>query len=110
MSSKSIYMIESLVSGCSIGAYAGTSKLDALDAMARIAGYTDYLALCDEHPSENNPLEVSEMDMSADRVSKLMIEAMQAGDHRQVAACERALSGDIDALCDCANAILHGRG
>ena len=41
------YTISDAVSGLVLGVYEGTSKDDALDTMARDAGYEDYFDVCE---------------------------------------------------------------
>ena len=41
------YTISNAVSGHCLGIYEGTSRDDALDTLARAAGYVDYAEACD---------------------------------------------------------------
>jgi hypothetical protein len=41
------YTISNAISGAVLGVYEGTSKDDALDTMARDAGYEDYFDACE---------------------------------------------------------------
>lgn len=42
------YTISNTVSGHFLGVYEGTSRDDALDSLARAAGYADYQDYCEE--------------------------------------------------------------
>ena len=60
------YQIENLDSGHVFGIYEGGSKKEALDALARDAGYEDYEDMCEVtpvRPGEISVKEVSEEEM-----------------------------------------------
>ena len=46
------YTISNAVSGHCLGIFDGTSKDDALDALARDAGYADYAEACEAAPDD----------------------------------------------------------
>ena len=46
------YIIENTLSGVVLGDYEGQTPADALDAMARDAGYSDYAQACEVAPAE----------------------------------------------------------
>jgi hypothetical protein len=53
-----LYRIENTHSGIVLGDYEAESAAEALDAMARDAGYQDYADLEDRVPSEPGAIEV----------------------------------------------------
>ncbi len=54
-----IYTITNIVSGTNLGTYVADSEADALNAMARDAGYADYRTACEVAPTLNGEVEVS---------------------------------------------------
>lgn len=44
------YLITNTISGVELGVYEGNTESEALDAMARDAGYSDYAECCDVAP------------------------------------------------------------
>ena len=55
------FKITNLVSGTEIGVYEGKTKEEALDAMARDAGYADWAHSCAVAPVAEGELEVAEI-------------------------------------------------
>jgi len=55
------YKITNTVSGADLGTYEAEGKAQALDAMARDAGYDTYEALCLEVPALEGEIKVSEV-------------------------------------------------
>lgn len=55
------YMIENTKSGRVIGQYDASSQADALEVMARDAGYSDYAACCEVAPVADDEIRVTEM-------------------------------------------------
>lgn len=55
------YRITNTVSGLVLGFYEGTDEADALDTMARDAGYADHDAACDVATVEDGELSVVEV-------------------------------------------------
>jgi hypothetical protein len=55
------FEITNTLSGINLGIYEGTTAADALDAMARDAGYEDYTAACDVAPHTEGELLVTEI-------------------------------------------------
>lgn len=53
------YEISNTISGASLGVYDAASEAEALDAMAREAGYQDYASLCEVVPAEDGEIVVS---------------------------------------------------
>lgn len=53
------YEISNTISGANLGVYDAASVTEALDAMARDAGYQDYASLCEEVPAEQGEILVS---------------------------------------------------
>jgi hypothetical protein len=56
------YQITNRISGEILGVYRGISEDDALDAMARDAGYADYAACCAAAPAEEGEIQITEME------------------------------------------------
>jgi hypothetical protein len=52
------YRITNIVSGLVLGIYPGANQAEALDAMARDAGYADYGAACEVAPAMEGEIEV----------------------------------------------------
>jgi hypothetical protein len=52
------YQIENVRSGVVLGVYKASSEADALDAMARDAGYADYEEACEVAPTFENEISV----------------------------------------------------
>ncbi len=48
--------------------------------------------------------------ITAAQIRKLSIEAAEAGDLDQVAVCERALTGDVEAQAECQRVIEYAAG
>lgn len=61
------WKIENRVSGVNLGVYEGPTQGDALDAMARDAGYRDYAEACEVtgESIENEDLDITEIDVLA---------------------------------------------
>jgi hypothetical protein len=57
------YNITNAVSGLGLGLYGGATEAEALDAMARVAGYRDYEHCCDVVPDGSDELIVEEVDV-----------------------------------------------
>lgn len=55
------YQIENLDSGIILGVYEGASARGALDALARDAGYRDYVHMSDEVPARPGSISVKEV-------------------------------------------------
>lgn len=53
------YTIENTRSGVVFGEYEGTSEADALDSMARDAGYADYAKCCEVAPVADGEIVVT---------------------------------------------------
>lgn len=53
------FQIENTASGIVLGIYEGENEETALDALARDAGYTSYLALCQEIPARDGEIAVT---------------------------------------------------
>lgn len=53
------YSIENTISGVVLGEYEANSEAEALDAMARDAGYTDYAAACKVAPTVEGEIKVT---------------------------------------------------
>lgn len=66
------YQIENLYSGHVFGIYEGGSKKEALDALARDAGYEDYEDMCEVAPVR--PGEISVKEVSLEVVSTEIID------------------------------------
>lgn len=60
MSSAKTWTIENTTSGLVLGTYEGATAADALDAMARDAGYRDYADLQAQVPAEDGEIIVTE--------------------------------------------------
>ncbi len=56
------YRIENTISGAILGDYEGETEADALNAMARDAGYADYAACCEVAPVKDGEISVTEVD------------------------------------------------
>jgi hypothetical protein len=54
------YRITNPTTGADLGTYTGTTPAQALDAMAREAGYRDYAACCEDVPAPDGGLRVTE--------------------------------------------------
>jgi hypothetical protein len=52
------YRIENMISGVILGDYEGATEAEALDAMARDAGYADYAALCNVVPVKDGEISI----------------------------------------------------
>lgn len=59
---KKTYEIESKASGLVLGRYDGETEQDALDAMARDAGYADHEDACSQSQDDGNHLIVTEVE------------------------------------------------
>jgi hypothetical protein len=55
------FEIINTIGGVNLGIYEANSVADALDAMARDAGYADYAAACDVAPVSEGELEITEI-------------------------------------------------
>lgn len=55
------YEIENTKSGIILGQYEGATEAEALDALARDAGYTDYADMCAVAPAANGEIVVTEI-------------------------------------------------
>jgi hypothetical protein len=55
------YQIHNRNSGLTLGVYEANSEADALDAMARDAGYADYADLCEVAPASEGEIVVREV-------------------------------------------------
>ena len=55
------YRIENTLSGVDLGAYEGATEAEALDAMARDAGYTDYAEAQSVAPAAYGEIVATEM-------------------------------------------------
>lgn len=53
-----VYRIENTLSGAFLGNYEGATEAEALDALARDAGYTDYASLCDISNAESGEIHI----------------------------------------------------
>ena len=58
--SSKAYRISNPATGISLGTYSGAEPADALDAMARDAGYASYVACCLDVPAPDGGLRVTE--------------------------------------------------
>ncbi len=56
------YQIENTMSGWVFGVYKGDSKEDALDALAKDAGYDDYHHMSYVAPAREGEIKVTEID------------------------------------------------
>lgn len=54
-----VYRIADNISGTILGDYEGDTPDDALDAMARDAGYADYAAACEAAPAKEGEISVT---------------------------------------------------
>lgn len=52
------YLITNTHSGVEIGLYEGNTEAEALDAMARDAGYSDYTECCEVTPTRKGEITV----------------------------------------------------
>ena len=57
------WIIKNLVDGVVLGAYKGETKTDALDAMARAAGFKDYDAVSHAAPCDGCELSITEINL-----------------------------------------------
>lgn len=55
------YQIENTKSGLILGTYEAETEAEALDAMARDAGYADYQAACEIAPPTGGEIAVTEL-------------------------------------------------
>lgn len=55
------YEITNTRSGLVLGVYEGATEAEALDAMARDAGYADYAECCEVAPAEEGEIVVREI-------------------------------------------------
>ena len=62
------YRIENTSSGVILGEYEGVSEAEALDAMARYAGYSDYAAACIVAPVDDDEISVTLVNTATDGV------------------------------------------
>lgn len=58
------YRITNMTSGLTLGDYEGATSADALDTMARDAGYADHAAMCAVTESDGSDLRVREVEES----------------------------------------------
>ena len=56
------FRIENTISGVILGDYEGATEAEALDAMARDAGYSDYAACCEVAPAKEGEISITEVD------------------------------------------------
>jgi len=56
------FQITNTRSGVDLGAYDGATEAEALDAMARDAGYRDYAEACEVAPAEPGEIVVTKID------------------------------------------------
>jgi len=56
------FRIYNTISGIALGDYDGATEAEALDAMARDAGYADYAACCDVAPAKEDEISVQPID------------------------------------------------
>jgi hypothetical protein len=56
------FRIENTISGVVLGDYEGATEAEALDAMARDAGYSDYAACCEVAPVKEGEISVKPID------------------------------------------------
>lgn len=52
------YLITNTISGLRLGVYDGDTETEALDAMARDAGYSDYAECCEVTPTREGEIAV----------------------------------------------------
>lgn len=55
------YQIENTISGIVLGIFEGATEAEALDAMARDAGYRDYADACTVAPAQDGEIAVTEV-------------------------------------------------
>ena len=55
------YLITNAKSGAELGVYEGATEAEALDAMARDAGYADYAACCEVAPAAEGEIVMIEV-------------------------------------------------
>lgn len=55
------FQIENTISGLMLGTYEGETEAQALDAMARDAGYSDYAHACQVTPAEEGEIIATEV-------------------------------------------------
>ena len=55
------YEITNTISGVILGVYEGATEAEALDAMARDAGYRDYADCCEVAPARDGEIVVREV-------------------------------------------------
>lgn len=56
------YLITNTRSGVALGVYEGNSEAEALDAMARDAGYSDYAECCEVAPASEGEIVVTRVE------------------------------------------------
>lgn len=116
------YEISNRISGQTLGTYIGETCWEALDEMARDAGYRDYLQAFQETGTYDDlivsklPEEVEEEDdfpfdrktrveITDDQIDRLLITSVYQGDHDLVLTCLAALDGSERHRADCCRVI-----